>query len=170
MEPQVDITQRFPESRSDGTVLNTMTIQSAVALRLTPSLVERGEREGFKEGFTLGQDLMLVDCTSRTVRDDNVSLAIANGIALPSRPPCGKSSRTIKFPFGKNMPVLSVTQAVPALLQSFHSRWGTYSLQIRFSCDTLGSETQLLPFGNILEYIEWLQLVNLYESVGNLPP
>ena len=37
MEPQVDITQRFPESRSDGTVLNTMTIQSAVALRLTPS-------------------------------------------------------------------------------------------------------------------------------------
>ncbi len=36
MEPQVDITQRCPESRSDGKVLNTMAIQSAVALRLTP--------------------------------------------------------------------------------------------------------------------------------------
>ncbi len=34
-----------------------------------------GKREGFKEGFTLGQYLMLVDCTSRTVRDDKQSVS-----------------------------------------------------------------------------------------------
>jgi hypothetical protein len=33
-----------------------------------------GTREGFKEGFTLGQYLMLVDCTSRAVRDDKQSV------------------------------------------------------------------------------------------------
>ncbi len=34
--PRLTEAQSCPESRSDGTVLNTMTIQSAVALRLTP--------------------------------------------------------------------------------------------------------------------------------------
>jgi hypothetical protein len=35
-----------------------------------------GKREGFKEGFTLGQYLMLVDCTSRAVRDAKQSVSV----------------------------------------------------------------------------------------------
>ena len=34
-----------------------------------------GKREGLIEGFTLGQYLMLVDCTSRTVRDNKQSVS-----------------------------------------------------------------------------------------------
>ena len=39
--PRLTQAQSCPESQRDGTVLNVMTIQSAVALRLTPSLANK---------------------------------------------------------------------------------------------------------------------------------